>query len=169
MGNTSTNKKDEEVDRLGEQYRQEEQLKYGEIDQQFFKHDQDDDHCLNEYEFKQAVMDYIAVHPDKENNLNEMLDHLEMGNNTRITLEEFRKMILLWIDDSISFETLTDVFRCFDKNLGGAFGKKELIHVFGKLGLNITEDEAFEMIAEIDSNSDGTIDLEEFLKIMISK
>jgi calmodulin len=169
MGNTNNHIKDDEVDRLGEQYRQEEQLKYGEIDQQFFKHDMDNDHCLDEYEFKHAVMDYIAVHPDKENNLKEMLEHLEMGNNTRITLEEFRKIILLWIDDSISFETLVDVFRCFDKNLQGTFGKKELIHVFSKLGLNITEEEANEMIAEIDSNSDGTIDLEEFLKIMISK
>jgi Ca2+-binding EF-hand superfamily protein len=169
MGNTNTATKDDEVEKLDEQFRYEEQLKYGEIDQQFFKHDLDDNQCLNEFEFKEAVMDYISVHPDKEGQLKEMLEHLEMGNNSRITLEEFRSMMVLWAVDDISFDTLIDVFKCFDKNLNGAFGKQELIHVFAKLGLNLSEEEAVEMMNEVDVNSDGTIDLKEFIKIMISK
>jgi calcium-binding protein CML len=64
---------------------------------------------------------------------------------------------------------MIDVFKCMDKNLEGQIGANEVKHVFSKLGLNLSIDDARELIGEADTDGDEVMDFEEFLKIMIAK
>ncbi len=59
--------------------------------------------------------------------------------------------------------------RCMDKNLEGQIGANEIKHVFSKLGLNLSQEEARELVCEADTDGDEVMDFEEFLKIMIAK
>ena len=57
-------------------------------------------------------------------------------------------------------------FALFDKNGDGAIDVKELGHVMRSLGQDPTEDELKDMIHDVDSDNNGTIDFNEFLTIM---
>ena len=45
----------------------------------------------------------------------------------------------------------------------------EIIHVFSKLGLSLSQEDVESMLLEADDSGDGTLDFEEFIKIMIAK
>ncbi|XP_042497811.1 calmodulin-like protein 3 [Macadamia integrifolia] len=60
---------------------------------------------------------------------------------------------------------LERVFGTFDKNGDGFITKQELGESLKNMGLFTTEEEVANMIAELDSNGDGLIDLDEFCKL----
>lgn len=57
-------------------------------------------------------------------------------------------------------------FALFDKNGDGAIDVKELGQVMRSLGQDPTEGELKDMIHDVDSDNNGTIDFDEFLTIM---
>jgi calmodulin len=146
-----------------------EKQKYGEIDLFFHKFDYNNVNFLNDKEFREAIKAYVKIHPEKEKNLNELILHLDLGVHTQIYLDDFRKIMTIYLEDEMKIENMIDVFKCFDKNLQGQIGTSEIKHVFSKLGLNLTDEEALELIKESDVDGDETMDFEEFLKIMIAK
>lgn len=143
--------------------------KYGEIDPFFNDYDYNKDGTLSESEFRDAILAYINIHPEKEKNLQELLNNLDIGMNYQITLDDFRKIMTIYLSDEMQLENMIDVFKCFDKNLEGQIGTNEIKHVFSKLGLNLTIEEARELVLESDTDGDEVMDFEEFLKIMIAK
>lgn len=62
-----------------------------------------------------------------------------------------------------------EAFNLFDRDLNGHIDKAELKHVMEKLGQNPTEQEVDQLLAEVDSNSNGKIEVEEFLALMSTK
>ncbi|KAH8025819.1 hypothetical protein HPB51_012141 [Rhipicephalus microplus] len=70
-------------------------------------------------------------------------------------------------DDTIA--ELREAFALFDKNSNGAISTKELGNVMRALGQNPTEAELKDMIAEVDTDGDGTVDFPEFLALMTKK
>ncbi len=160
---------DEDLAKRANEIEQLEKKKYGEIDQFFHKFDSQGNGALDDKEFEEAIKAYISMHPEKKNNLNDLLNNLEIGNSSQIRITEFRKIMIAYLTDDVSIENLIDVYRCFDKNLMGSVGASELKHVFSKLGLNISNEEALELVREADADDDGSIDFEEFVKMMISK
>jgi Ca2+-binding EF-hand superfamily protein len=139
------------------------------IDQYFHKHDVDDDKYLTNDELKAAILDYIHIHPDYKESLNELLNSLS-DNESMTSLETFRLLIKIFTTNEFDEkEYLIDVFKIFDKKCSGQIGASQLCHVFNKLGLNMTKQEAVDIIEDVDEDQDGVIDLEEFIKIMLSK
>ncbi|GJN02484.1 hypothetical protein PR202_ga19840 [Eleusine coracana subsp. coracana] len=57
---------------------------------------------------------------------------------------------------------LTRVFALFDKDGDGRITREELEESLGKLGMPVPADELASMIARIDANGDGCVDVEEF-------
>ena len=53
----------------------------------------------------------------------------------------------------------------FDKDGNGYITSQELKEVMKQLGENLTDGELKEMMREADSNGDGTIDYEEFVRV----
>ena len=58
------------------------------------------------------------------------------------------------------------VFRLFDDNGSGNISFKELKRISKELGENLTDQEIQEMIDEGDTDRDGEIGQEEFIRIM---
>ncbi|KAH0724185.1 hypothetical protein KY285_000051 [Solanum tuberosum] len=62
-------------------------------------------------------------------------------------------------------EELQQVFNKFDINGDGKISFSELGFIMASLGTAITEEEAIEMINEVDGDGDGFIDLCEFIEL----
>merc|ERR1711977_208946 len=62
-----------------------------------------------------------------------------------------------------------EAFSLFDKDGDGTMGTKELGTVMRSLGQNPTEAELQDMINEVDTDGNGTIDFPEFLSLMARK
>jgi Ca2+-binding EF-hand superfamily protein len=54
-------------------------------------------------------------------------------------------------------DELKDIFKIFDKNQDGYIDKMELWDVLIRLGENITQEEAFDMIKEADTDGDNKV------------
>ena len=66
-------------------------------------------------------------------------------------------------------EELRDTFRVFDKDGNGFISRSELRQVLEKMGEKISEAEIDDMIDEVDSDGDGEICYEEFVKMLSNK
>lgn len=62
-----------------------------------------------------------------------------------------------------------EVFAMFDKDGDGTIDSAELGTVMASLGVNPSATELQEMIEEVDTDKNGTIDFNEFCNLMISK
>ncbi|XP_064623165.1 calmodulin-A-like [Lineus longissimus] len=75
-------------------------------------------------------------------------------------------------DNSLSEEQIAEfreAFSLFDKDGDGDITTKELGTVMRSLGQNPSESELQEMVNEVDTDGNGTIDFEEFLAMMAKK
>lgn len=66
-------------------------------------------------------------------------------------------------------EELRDVFRHFDMDDDGKISAVELRRYFGSIGEYISQEDAQEVIDELDSDKDGMLDFEDFVKLMDNK
>ena len=160
---------EDDIEKRNKELEEKEKAKYGEIDSFFYKCDGDGNNSLDDEEFEQAIKSYMELHPEKKTNMAELLNDLDVGAGNLIYLEDFRKIMLAYLSDDVALENVVDVYRSFDKACSGGISAAELKHVFSKLGLNISNEEADELVREADSDGDGGVDFEEFLKMMISK
>ncbi|KAJ4959163.1 hypothetical protein NE237_026274 [Protea cynaroides] len=77
---------------------------------------------------------------------------------TSTSITEEKKIV----HDKVELER---VFATFDKNGDGFITKLELGESLKNMGLLTTEEEVASMVADLDSNGDGLIDLDEFCKL----
>eukprot|EP00873_Tetraselmis_striata_P039694 jgi/Tetstr1/459958/TSEL_000464.t1 len=63
-------------------------------------------------------------------------------------------------------EDAKSAFRSFDRDLSGTIDSKELKAVLNTLGQSPTDEDVFNMIAEVDSDESGEIDVDEFLVVV---
>lgn len=66
-------------------------------------------------------------------------------------------------------EELIRAFKLFDINNDGSITSDELRKVMKSLGSDLSEDEVELLIREADYDGDGTLDLQEFTKFMLTK
>jgi hypothetical protein len=63
-------------------------------------------------------------------------------------------------------DRLRQMFKTFDKDNSGTIDANELHQMLLYMGVATTEREVRDMIAQVDQNGDGDIDLDEFLEVM---
>jgi hypothetical protein len=63
-------------------------------------------------------------------------------------------------------DRLKQMFETFDKDNSGTIDANELHQMLLYMGVATTESEVRDMIAQVDKNGDGDIDLDEFLEVM---
>ncbi|KAJ4762489.1 hypothetical protein LUZ62_072864 [Rhynchospora pubera] len=62
-----------------------------------------------------------------------------------------------------------EAFSLFDKDNDGFITKQELATVIRQLGQNPSDEDVQEMISEVDTDGNGTVDFSEFLSLMEKK
>ena len=67
-----------------------------------------------------------------------------------------------------SRDEIAKAFALFDEEKTGEISLKTLRKVAKELGENMTDGELEEMISEADTNGDGLVTLEDFIKVMLS-
>eukprot|EP00484_Ammonia_sp_Unknown_P021764 CAMPEP_0197028002 /NCGR_PEP_ID=MMETSP1384-20130603/7821_1 /TAXON_ID=29189 /ORGANISM="Ammonia sp." /LENGTH=299 /DNA_ID=CAMNT_0042456939 /DNA_START=21 /DNA_END=920 /DNA_ORIENTATION=- len=133
--------------------------------------DKDDDGQITVPEL-QHVFEGLNYHFTQEQLIN-MLRSIDDNDDGRVDIDEF---VYVMKGDAYSqtensrpfIEELKEAFEVFDKDGDGEITPQELAAIMKALGEDLTEDEIFNMIQEVDQDGDGNIDFNEFKKLMES-
>mmetsp|Transcript_48773 Transcript_48773/g.110685 ORF Transcript_48773/g.110685 Transcript_48773/m.110685 type:complete len:167 (-) Transcript_48773:228-728(-) len=84
-------------------------------------------------------------------------------NSRRVTSSALEKSVPANVID-----TIQDVFNHFDTDLTGSVSRDEMGSALGSMGMSLSEDELTELMREADEDESGTIELEEFVNIVLA-
>jgi calmodulin len=98
-----------------------------------------------------------------------MVNEVDADGNGTIDFPEFLTMMARKMKDTDSEEEIKEAFKVFDADGNGQISAAELKHVMLNLGEKLTDEEVNEMIREADVDNSGTINYEEFVKMMMAK
>jgi len=107
--------------------------------------------------------------------LKDMIAGVDVDENGTIEFNEFLIMLKKKMKDpgedayKTEEEMFKEAFMKFDVNKTGIISAAELKQVMASIGENMSTKELQDMIKEADSNGDGFIDYQEFVKIIKSK
>ncbi|XP_071558783.1 uncharacterized protein [Temnothorax nylanderi] len=87
---------------------------------------------------------------------------------TELSYEEFVKVMSIKMTDEDVQSDIIRAFRLFDDDKTGKISFKNLKRVAIELGENLSDEELFDMITQVDEDGDGQISLEEFIKLFKS-
>ncbi len=73
------------------------------------------------------------------------------------------------VNDRDNEEDMMNVFRVFDKDGNGYITAAELKQAMESLDEVVTDEDIEDMIREADTNGDGNVNYEEFIKMMKNK
>lgn len=115
-----------------------------------------------------VVMRSLGQNPT-EAELQDMVSEVDADGNGTIDFQEFLDLMARKMKDSDSEEELKEAFKVFDKDGNGFISAAELRHVMTNLGEKLTDEEVDEMIKEADTDGDGQVNYDEFVKMMLAK
>ena len=115
------------------------------------------------------VMETLTGEKPSLDEINSMIKEVDLNNDGKIELEEFITLMMKNSPDTQQEEEVINAFRVFDKEGNGLIQTDELKHIMMTIGDKMTEDEADEMIHEADIDGDGTINYEEFVRMMMAR
>lgn len=104
-----------------------------------------------------------------EAELKKMVEEVDADGSGSIEFEEFLGLLARKLRDTGAEDDIRDAFRVFDKDQNGFITPDELRHVMANLSDPLSDDELADMLHEADSDGDGQINYNEFLKVMMAK
>uniref|UniRef100_A0A2C9M6D6 EF-hand domain-containing protein n=1 Tax=Biomphalaria glabrata TaxID=6526 RepID=A0A2C9M6D6_BIOGL len=84
-----------------------------------------------------------------------------------IRWEQFKPIFELKLKEDEDERELKEAFRVLDKSNKGVIAVEDLRWILRSLGDDLTDDEIEDMIQETDTDGSGTVDYEEFYKLMM--
>jgi calmodulin len=102
-----------------------------------------------------------------EQQLKEMILEVDADGSGTIDFGEFIALIIRKMKDSDLDEEIKEAFQVFDKDGNGYISSHEMRAIIESIQ-GIPEEEIEEMLKEADSDNDGQINYEEFIKLMAS-
>ena len=115
------------------------------------------------------VMETLTGEKPSLDEINSMIKEVDLNSDGKIELEEFITLMMKNSPDTQQEEEVINAFRVFDKEGNGLIQTDELKHIMMTIGDKMTADEADEMIHEADIDGDGTINYEEFVRMMMAR
>jgi len=104
--------------------------------------------------------------------LQDMINGVDADGNGTVDFPDFLSLMSRKMKDTDTEEELIEAFKVFDKDGGGFIDAAQLRHVMTNLGEKLTDDEVDEIIKEAEDptkQSDGVIDFQEFVNMMMAK
>ena len=131
--------------------------------------DKDKDGTITAKELANVMETLTGEKPSLDEINSMMIKEVDLNSDGKIELEEFITLMMKNSPDTQQEEEVINAFRVFDKEGNGLIQKDEQKHIMMTIGDKMTEDEADEMIHEADIDGDGTINYEEFVRMMMAR
>ncbi|KAL4787322.1 hypothetical protein BJX76DRAFT_318883 [Aspergillus varians] len=111
------------------------------------------------------VMRSLGQNPT-DTELQDIVDELDVDRTGTIDFDEFLVMMSRKVKNSDPEAELREAFAVFDQDNSGTISADELRKVLTSIGDNVTDADVDEMLTLADTNGDGSIDYDEFVKLM---
>jgi calmodulin len=105
-------------------------------------------------------------HNLKPEQLEECIEAVDGDGSGFIDFDEFLALMAKKTKEAEDEQELREAFRVFDKNNRGVIDVSDLKIIFNALDPDMPEEEIDQIIQEVDEDGSGTVDFEEFLKLM---
>lgn len=129
--------------------------------------DQDGDGRVSKDELRTAMRS-LGQNPT-EQDLDEIMREVDKDGNGTIEYEEFIRMMSRRSQEINEEEELRKSFKVFDKDGDGVISFTELKYVMSNLGERMSDAEITAMLEQADTDGDGQINYEEFVRMMTAK
>ena len=101
--------------------------------------------------------------------IRDIIFELDLEGNGEINYEDFLTIVKRREKNVDKEEEVLNAFKLFDKEGNGLININELKHIMLTVGNNITEEELNDLLKEADTDNDGYINYEEFIRSLLSK
>ena len=101
--------------------------------------------------------------------IKEIMTEIDLEGKGEINYEEFISILNRREKDVDSEEELLKAFKVFDKEGNGLININEMKHIMLTSGNNLSESEINNMLTEADTDMDGYINYEEFIRSILAK
>jgi calmodulin len=105
-------------------------------------------------------------HNLKPDQLAECIEAVDGDASGTVDFDEFLALVAKKTKEAEDERELREVFRVFDKNSRGVIDVADLKMIFKALDPDMPDDEVEQIISEVDEDGSGTVDYEEFYKLM---
>jgi len=105
-------------------------------------------------------------HNLKPDQLADCIDAVDGDGSGTVDFDEFLALMAKKTKEADDERELREVFRVFDKNSRGVIDVADLKMIFKALDPDMPDDEVEQIISEVDEDGSGTVDYEEFYKLM---
>lgn len=131
--------------------------------------DRDGSGMISKDELKELL--YSQGYYPSETELETMMGEIDSDNSGEIDFEEFVSYcVRRRMSRTVSQETkeIKDAFKYFDKNGDGFITATEIKQVMNELGQEISEEQAEQMLAEVDKEGSGRVTYQRFKSMMLN-
>ncbi|KAL2787031.1 hypothetical protein BJX66DRAFT_311818 [Aspergillus keveii] len=112
------------------------------------------------------VMRSLGQNPT-DTELQDIIDELDIDRTGTIDFDEFLILMSRKVKDSDPEAELREAFAVFDQDKSGTISADELRRVLRSIGDDVSDADVDEMLRMADVNGDGSIDYEEFVRLMM--
>ena len=113
-----------------------------------------------------TVMRSLGQNPS-DDEIKAMIEEVDVDKSETIDFKEFLGLMAKKMKKSDTEEELIEAFRIFDRDGNGKISAHELRFVMLSSGEELTEQDIQTIIQEADTDGDGYIDYQEFVRIMM--
>jgi calmodulin len=133
----------------------------------FMLFDKDSDGCITTQELG-TVMRALGKNPT-EGQVKEIVKSIDPEGKGLVDFQEFLAVMQQDIKGYDSEADLRNAWKVFDAEGKGYITTQELQHVLTNIGEKLSPEEIVNLIAEADSDNDGKVQQEEFVKLLTAK
>jgi len=138
---------------------------FNDAHQAFKLHDKKDEGSVSTKDVA-SVFKSLALHV-KDEKLQLWVDEMDEDARGVIKWESFKILFERKVQEDEDERELRSAFRVLDKNNQGEIDVEDLRWILRSLGDDLTDEEIQDMINETDTDGSGTVDYEEFSKLML--
>ncbi|KAL7057675.1 hypothetical protein AAHC03_016863 [Spirometra sp. Aus1] len=102
------------------------------------------------------------------NQLHEWTEQLGISGNEHVNLEQFKRLYARKLRYDDDLRDLRDAFRALDKKRRGSIDVEDLKWILKNLDTTLTDEDIESMVQNVDTDDSGSVDFQEFYKLITS-